>query len=355
MGDNGQKTEQPTPRRVDKARKEGQFPVSRDFVSALQFLAFVALVASWGPGWCASLKGLMRVLVERAFAPEMDSTAAAALGRDVLARAFLIFAPAGAALVGVTVAVQLVTTGLGVSLKKVAPDFQRLNPVGRLKQMPGQNLTGALHALLLLPIFLGAVWLVARDNLDRFLALPFRSPADGAREIGAALIALLWKAAAVFFVFGAVDLLRQRRRWRKDLRMSKQEIREEAKETEGNPQVKGRIRRLQRDLARRRMMQDVPTATAIVVNPTHFAVAIRYAMDSMSAPVVVAKGRNYLARRIRERAMEHGIPIVENPPLAQALYKSVEVGQEIPAHLYRAVAEILAYIYRLMRGRLPGQ
>jgi flagellar biosynthetic protein FlhB len=132
--------------------------------------------------------------------------------------------------------------------------------------------------------------------------------------------------------------------------MSKQEIREEHKENEGNPQVKGRIRRIQRDLARRRMMQAVPTATAVVVNPTHYAVAMRYVMESMAAPVVVAKGRNYLALRIRERAREHGIPIVENPPLAQALYKSAEVGQEIPAHLYRAVAEILAYIYRLTRG-----
>jgi flagellar biosynthesis protein FlhB len=148
-----------------------------------------------------------------------------------------------------------------------------------------------------------------------------------------------------------VDLFRQRRKYRRQLRMSKQEIREEVKETEGNPQTKSRIRRLQRDYSRRRMMKDVPTAAAVVVNPTHYAVALRYSLDGMTAPVVVAKGRNYQARRIREVAMAHQVPIVENPPLAQALYKSVEVGQEIPAHLYRAVAEILAYIYKLMRGR----
>jgi flagellar biosynthetic protein FlhB len=118
--------------------------------------------------------------------------------------------------------------------------------------------------------------------------------------------------------------------------------------------MKARIRRLQRERARRRMMKDVPTATAVVVNPTHFAVALRYQTETMSAPLVVAKGKNYLAQRIRQKAIEHQVPIVENPPLAQALYHSVDVGQEIPPHLYRAVAEILAYIFKLMNGRLPG-
>jgi flagellar biosynthetic protein FlhB len=136
------------------------------------------------------------------------------------------------------------------------------------------------------------------------------------------------------------------------MRMTKQEIRDEFKELEGNPEMKARIRRIRRDLLRRRMMQEVPKATAVIVNPTHFAVAIRYQMGSMAAPVVVAKGKNYLALRIRKKALEHQVPLVENPPLAQALYKSAEVGQEIPAHLYRAVAEILAYIFRLMDGRL---
>jgi flagellar biosynthetic protein FlhB len=118
--------------------------------------------------------------------------------------------------------------------------------------------------------------------------------------------------------------------------------------------MKARVRRLQRDSARRNMMKEIPKATAVVVNPTHYAVAIRYRMDDMAAPAVVAKGKNYLALRIREKAIECQVPIVENPPLAQALYKSVEVGQEIPPHLYRAVAEILAYIFKLMNGRAPG-
>jgi len=155
-------------------------------------------------------------------------------------------------------------------------------------------------------------------------------------------------------LFGCIDLIRQRRRFAQDLRMSRQEVREEFKETEGNPQMKTRIRRLMRDRIRRNMMKQVPTATAVIVNPTHYAVAIRYQMDWASAPTVVAKGKNYLALRIRQRAIDHQVPLIENPPLAQALYKSAEIGQEIPQHLYRAVAEILAYIYRLMHGRLPA-
>jgi flagellar biosynthetic protein FlhB len=186
------------------------------------------------------------------------------------------------------------------------------------------------------------------------MALPFQGVEPGFRMVCASLGTLLWKACGVFLVFGAVDLFRQRRRYRKDLRMSKQEIRDEFKENEGNPQMKARIRRIRRDLLRHQMMKEVPKATAVIVNPTHYAVALRYALDSMATPVVVAKGKNYLALRIRQRAIEHQVPIVENPPLAQALYRSVDPGQEIPANLYRAVAEILAYVYKLMNGRLPG-
>ena len=138
------------------------------------------------------------------------------------------------------------------------------------------------------------------------------------------------------------------------MRMSKQEIRDELKEVEGSPLMKQRIRKLRRDMSRRRMMHAVPTATAVIVNPTHYAVALKYDMNTPGAPRVVAKGKNYLALRIKQRAIDNQVPLVENPPLAQALYKSVDVGQEIPVQFYRAVAEILAYIHRLMNGRLPA-
>jgi flagellar biosynthetic protein FlhB len=196
-----------------------------------------------------------------------------------------------------------------------------------------------------------AVYTIARANLAVYAGLARVGIWPVITVIGGSIKDLLWKAAFLFLAIGCLDYLRVYRRHNKSLRMSKQELREENKETEGNPQIKGRIRRIQRDLARRNMMKEVAKATAVIVNPTHYSVAIRYEMESMAAPRVLAKGKNYLARRIRELALQHEVPIIENQPLAQALYKSAEVGQEIPPHLYRAVAEVLAYIFKLMHAR----
>ena len=158
----------------------------------------------------------------------------------------------------------------------------------------------------------------------------------------------------MLLVFGAVDLLRTRLKYNRDLRMSKQEVKEESKENEGNPQIKAHIRRLRRSMVRKQMMANLTKATVVVTNPTHFAVAIQYDMESMASPLVVAKGKNYLALRIRQKAIENGIPIVENPPLARALYKSVDVGQEVPGNFYRAVAEVLAYIFKMTKQTRQG-
>ena len=353
MPNNGQKTEQPTAKRLDKARKEGQFPAARQFVSAMQFLAFVAVLEAWGGQWFAGLRLLVRHALAVAFSAQPEAHVLE-ISRYLLVDLLRLLAPAAGVLLVVTLGMQLVATQLGVSLKKLAPDLQRLNPLSRLRELPKQNLPALLRAAVMLPLFGMAVYGIIRDNLFVYMTLPFQSVESGFRVVCGSFGTLLWKACGVFLVFGAVDLFRQRRRYRKDLRMSKQDIRDEFKETEGNPQMKARIRRIRRDLLRHKMMKEVPKATAVIVNPTHYAVALRYALDSMATPVVVAKGRNYLALRIRQRAVEHQVPIVENPPLAQALYSSVEVGQEIPAHLYRAVAEILAYVYKLMSGRLPG-
>jgi flagellar biosynthesis protein FlhB len=354
MADRGQQTEKPTPRRIDKAREEGRFPAAKELVSALQFLAFVALIGWGGGAWVAQMRRLIRLLVERSFQGDLSVGSAFVLVRVVVEQAILPLVLAGSGLVILSLAVRLATTRMGISWNALTPDFGRLNGFARLKDLPRQNIPALVQAAFMLPLAGITVYAMARQNLAAYLALPFQDLEIGVLSVTKSLQALLWKAAAVFVVFGAIDMFRQHRRYIKDLRMSKQEVRDEFKEVEGNPQIKSRIRRLQREVLRRRMMQEVPTATAVIVNPTHFAVALRYDLDSMAAPRVVAKGKNYLALRIREKAIAHEVPIVENPPLAQALYKSVEVGQEIPPHLYRAVAEILAYIYRLMNGRAPA-
>jgi flagellar biosynthetic protein FlhB len=354
MADQSGKTEQPTQRRLEKAREEGQFAAAREFVSALQFMIFLGVLSAGGAHWFGQFRSTARELFAMAFAPELRVEDLTHIAWKIAWRHFLPLALGGAAVVAATVMFRLLTTRFGLSLKKLVPDLKRLSPLSRLKELPRQNLPSLVQALVLLPLFLWAAYVVARGKIESFLTLPLQSAESGCGLIASSLMDLFWKASGVFLVFGSVDLFRQMRRHKKDLRMSKQDIREEMKDVEGNPQMKARIRRIQRDNARRQMMKAIPKATAVVVNPTHFAVAIRYSMEEMAAPTVVAKGKNYLAQRIRQIAVENQVPIVENPPLAQALYKSVDVGQEIPAHLYRAVAEILAYIFKLMNGRLPG-
>jgi flagellar biosynthetic protein FlhB len=351
--DNGQKTEEPTAKRLLKARTEGQFPAAREFVSAMQFLTFAAVLQAWGGEWFLELRQGMRHGLEAAFAGGPPAALAMEVSRYLLLRILVVLGPAAGVLLLVTLGMQLVATRLGVSLKKLMPDLKRLSPLSHLKQLPRQNLPALVRAMIMLPLFGFAVYRIVSDNLFAYMNLPYQGVEAGFRQACGSFGTLIWKAAWVFLVFGCVELVRQRRRYTKDLRMSKQEMRDESKDSEGNPQMKSRIRRIQRDRLRHQMMKEVPTATLVIVNPTHYAVALRYALDSMATPVVVAKGKNYLAARIRQRAIENQVPIIENPPLAQALYRSVEVGQEIPANLYRAVAEILAYVYRLMNGRLP--
>jgi flagellar biosynthetic protein FlhB len=346
-----QKTEQPTQRRMKKAREDGNFPTARVFVNAMQFVAFVWLLRNWGPGWIQSLRASMAVLLEHALDPRLSPSEVVGLGLDLLKHLMIPLGALGAVMIAITLAIQFGVTRMGVSLKKLAPDFNRLNPSSRLKELPKQNLPSLLQAVVMIPAFGLAVYYLVEDNLGGFLSLPLRSVPDGMTLVAGSVQTLLWKASLVFIVFGTVDLFRQKRRYQNDLKMSKQDIRDEFKEVEGNPLMKQRIRRIRRDLARRRMMHEVPTATAVIVNPTHYAVALKYSMDAKGAPMVVAKGKNYLALRIRQKAIENQVPLIENPPLAQALYKSVDVGQEIPAQFYRAVAEVLAYIFKLMNGR----
>ena len=170
-------------------------------------------------------------------------------------------------------------------------------------------------------------------------------------KLGSVFARLLLSAAAIVLAWGSIDLFRQRRRYSEQLKMTKQEVKDEWRQNEGNPEIKLRIRRLRHDLLRRRMMADVPKASAVIVNPTHFAVALLYEHTAMAAPKVVAKGKNFLALRIRDLARAHQVPIIENPPLAQALYKNCEVGREIPESLYKAVAEVLAYVFRLLNKK----
>lgn len=347
-----QKTEQPTQRRRQKAREDGNFATSRQFISGTQFLVAVTLLKFYGGKWIDTLSLVMRSTFERAFGPALTLNDWLVLLRDLTLRAGAPIILGGGILALVTIALQLGLTQMGFSFQKLAPDFGRLNPANKLKQVWQHAMPSLIQALILLPIAGYVVYAVGYENKERILTLPLMSLAAGQADIADSLMTLMWRAAGLFFVFGCVDLMREQKRFSSEMRMSKQEIKDEHKQMEGDPHTKMRVRRLQRDQARKRMMQQVPKATAVIVNPTHFSVAIKYDPDTMVAPVVVAKGKNYLAARIRQLAVANQVPLIENPPLARGLYKAVDIGQEIPPHLYKAVAEILAYIFRLMNRRL---
>lgn len=352
MADQGQRTEKPSKRRLDKARREGQFPSSRELLAALQFLTFVALLSTGGVHLLDRMREMARYFLSAAFHLELSPRTMPRIYRESVGHVFQPLLWMGICFSGVALAGQLGSTRLGFAAQKLAPDIKRLNPLERVRNVPRQNAASFFQALLFLPLIGLAVWVVASRNLTAYAGLAREGVSSALQVVSGSLQDLLWKAAFVFLAIGALDFLRVARGHRKSLRMTKQEVRDELKETEGDPLIKSRVRRIQRDLARRNMMKEIPKATAVIVNPTHYSVAIRYEMESMAAPLVLAKGKNYLALRIRQIATDHQVPIIENQPLAQALYKSADVGQEIPAHLYRAVAEVLAYIFKLMH---PGR
>jgi flagellar biosynthetic protein FlhB len=345
---NSSQTEKATPQRLKKAREKGDFPAAREFVSALQFFAFLTLAGSYFGSWMTGLQAAVRMGLRQAFAATLTIPDLMTIMHRLAGAVLLPLATLGAVLLAVTIVLQMVSTNFGFSFVRLAPNFERLNPANKLRQLPGNNALNFLQAATMIPLMMWLTWSLVRDRLTDILRLPMLPVAAGAGAAGALIRDGLKKSAMVLVVLGAALLMRERSRYSARLRMSKQEIRDETKDNEGNPQTKARVRRIQRDMRRRNMMREVAAATAVIVNPTHYAVAIRYDQGAMTAPEVVAKGRNYLAARIRQRAIENQVPIIENPPLAQALYKAVEVGQEIPPHLYRAVAEILAYIFKLM-------
>src|ERR1035438_5167484 len=230
-------------------------------------MVFLLLAGAGGGAWLSQFRVTMRALLEFAFQGELRPEGLVHVLYQVFWHNLVPLLLGGLAVVVATLGLRLMTTRFGLSLKRLAPDPARFSPMSRLRDLPRQNVGALVEAALLLPLFLWAVYVVARDKLDALLAV--------------ALMGLFWKAAGAFLVFGTVDLFRQLRRYRRDLQMSKQDIKEEMKDIEGNPQMKARIRRLQRERARRRMMKDVPTATAVVVNPTHFAVALRYQTETM--------------------------------------------------------------------------
>ncbi len=351
MGGTDQKTEKATPRRLEKAREEGQFATAGEFVSSLQFMAFLALLGSYGPIWLTNMQEMFSIELREAFAGRLQPAFLQELTVRLLSRSLGPFLTAGLGVCVASVLLHLLLSGFGWSSKKWMPDLNRLNPGKKLASLFGQNAWAVGKTLIMAVVFSVLIAHFSSEQWDRLQLLPLTTVASAAASVFTSVSDVVWKIASVMVVLGCLDFFRQWKQFNDQMKMSKQDIKEEIRESEGNPHNKGRMRRMQRDSRRRHMMKDVAKATAVIVNPTHYAVAILYDPDTSAAPVVIAKGKNYLAKRIRLRAAMAQVPIVENKFLAQTLYKAVPVGAEIPPALYRAVAEILAYIQRMMDGR----
>jgi flagellar biosynthetic protein FlhB len=340
------RTEKATPRKRQKAREEGQVARTRELAPALALMTAVMclswLVVRWPREWYDLFSTVLMADLrnsEGIFAVAVRKTALLTVrwAGPPVAFGFLVALAASLAQGGLVLAPKALT----LKPQKFSPgsNIQRLFSLNSIQRVLKSCVpTGIL-------VYLAATTLVER--WDQLRNLSFAPAKVSFLWVLALMFEMLWKGGLVFAIWSAADFFLQRFNFERQLRMSKQEIKEESKETEGNPAIRGRIRRLQRQMRKRRMIREASQATVVVTNPTHFAVALRYLPEEMEAPVVVAKGLNLLAQMIRQQAVWHGVPIVENPPLAQALYRTVEVGETIPAKLYTAVAEILAFIYRM--------
>lgn len=345
--DLGDKTEEPTQRRREEAREEGQVARSVELTAAASLLAALLLLRGLGPSMVQGFGKLVRRLCGTADV-SIDATLADA-ERTAIAAAELAL-PFLLGILALTIVVAAAQSGLSLTWKKLSLRLDQISPVAGAKRLFSADALSRLAiGLTKVTIVVIVAWHTIAAKIDRILAAGV-APSGGLWVLAAGMVFdLAIRLGLVLLVLGIIDYLVSRWRLERQLRMTKQEVRDELKRMEGDPLIKQRRRQLQQRLAMQRIRTEVPKADVVVTNPTEFAVALKYDEATMAAPRVVAKGVDLLAQRIRQVAQEHGVPVVQRPPLARALYATVDVGKEVPSDFYRAVAEVLAYVYQLSR------
>lgn len=343
-----EKTEQATPRRREKAREKGQVAKSADLSAAgIICLGFTALFMV-GPQLVDRLQGMMRHTMANASVIAKSDPTFQTFFTTNISQFIIAMAPLFLAMTAIAFAINVVQIGFRISTKAMEPKFDKLNVLSGLKRL--FSMKSAVQ-LVRDPLKLTAVGLIGffaiKKEFDGFFILPHMNPSELSSTLARLALIIALKIGVAILIIGVLDFVYQRYEFEKSIRMSKQEIKDESKDTEGSPEVKARTRQLQRQMARQRMMTAVPEADVVVTNPTHLAVAIKYDPGDMQAPLILAMGKRLVAEKIKELARKHDIPMVENKPLAQALFKMCEVGDFIPAKFYQVVAEILAHIYRI--------
>ncbi|WP_426700472.1 flagellar biosynthesis protein FlhB [Rhodanobacter sp. Col0626] len=351
-----EKTEEPTEKKLRESREKGEVPRSRDLSGAIVVLAGVAALMNSGESAFLHARRIFSLGLGYSREALFSDALPGRTLHAALHEALQLFAPVAVATMLGTLAAPLLLGGLNFSAQALQPKFERLDPIKGLGRIFAMRGLVELGKALLKLLFIGAVLGLLLHHWQNELQATGRGSvmAGIAQSMGLLGRAALW-FGSILALIGGIDALYQKFDHAKNLRMTKQEIRDEMKESDGNPEMKGRIRQVQQAQSRRRMMEELPKADVVVVNPAHFAVALRYDDGRMGAPRVIAKGVDVLAQQIRLVAGSHRIPLVEAPPLARALYATTELGREIPAALYVAVAQVLAYVYQLKQATVQGE
>jgi len=348
--DSSEKTEEPTQRKQDESRKKGQVAKSAELSSVFVILAAFVALKTASPYIYEKLTGYMRFIFGSL---DVRGDFSIQSIHVVIMNAGVVFLeailPIMVSVLVVSVVVSFMQVGFAFTPDTIMPQFSRINPIAGFGRIfSKRSLVELVKSLVKITVVGYFIYRFIRQETVRIPALMMSELAESFAVLSAIIYDLAFQIAMVILILAILDYGYQWWEHMQNLKMSKQEVKEEMKQTEGNPQIKGKIREKQRAMAMRRMMSEVPKADVIVTNPTHFAVALKYEAG-MDAPTVIAKGADFIAQRIREIAKENDVVIVENKPLAQALFKHAEVGDFVPPDLYKAVAEVLAYVYRLKR------
>ncbi len=347
-----EKTEQPTPRKINKARQKGQVPQSQDLDMAVGIVVLLLSVALMAPDLFRWFKAQMEASVSGPIGPLANPQAFLAYWNANLTEAVLVSLPILAALSVAGIATSIAVGGMTFSFEALELKWDAINPASAIQRIGNpRSLVRLLSSIVKLLVVSLVVWFYLRDKLEALAALRWTWSSQLIGAIASLTFGLGIRVGIAILILGLADALYQKWQYLQEMKMTKQEVKQEHKEGEGSPEVKGRIRRIQLQMSMKRLTQEVPKASVILVNPTHVAVALRYEAKTMDAPVLLAKGADHMAQKIIQIGRSYGIPIVRRPEVARAIYASVQPGQRIPEALYLAVAEVLAMLYRLRQSK----
>lgn len=348
-----ERTEEATQQRREDFRRRGQVAQTRELSSVLLLLGAAMVFAVMGSFFLQQIMSSYKMVYDYITPGEMNKDSLFSMIGHLGVSSFLVLGPLFLIAMVISAGSSIMQVGFLVSEDALTPNFEKINPIEGFKKLfSWRSLIEGAKSLLKLTVICFAVYYVMADSVLTLPKLVYLAPAEILSYLSARIFDLLLGVGIILVIIAVSDYFVQRYQLEEQMKMTKQEIRDEMKTREGDPLIKARIRKIQKEVAQRRMMADVPKADVIITNPTHLAIALKYAPDKYPAPIMLAKGQDYVATRIREIAMQHNIPIVENKPLARTIYKTLEVGQVIPRELFAAVAEILAYVFKMKKKKM---